>query len=44
MIMFFEVLAIDDDAVMTRPYKERRALLEKLIQPIPGRAGIAERC
>ena len=40
--MFFEVLAIDEDAVMTKPYRERRALLEKLILPIPGRAELAE--
>ena len=40
MIMYYDVMLIDDDAVVHRPYKRRRQLLEKLVNPIKGRADI----
>ncbi|PGG95696.1 DNA ligase (ATP) [Blastomyces parvus] len=41
-IMLFDVLLIDDEVCLSKSYKERKALLWKVSQPIEGRAGIAE--
>ena len=38
--MFYDVLLIDDDPVLHRPFRERRKLLEQLVKPIKGRVGL----
>ena len=40
MIMFYDVMIIDDDPVLHQPHRERRRLLERLVTPIKGKAGI----
>ena len=40
MIMFYDVILIDDDPVLHKPHRERRRLLEKLVMPIEGEVGI----
>ena len=40
MIMYYDVMLIDDDPVIHRPHKRRRQLLERLVKPINGRADI----
>ena len=40
MIVFYDVMLVDDDPVLHRTYRERRRLLEKLIKPINGRVGL----
>ena len=40
MIMFYDVMLIDDDPVLHRKHRERRHLLEKLVKPIKGRVGL----
>lgn len=40
MIMFYDVMIIDDDLALHQPYRERRRLLERLVTPIRGKAGI----
>ncbi len=40
MIMYYDVMLVDDDPVVHRPYKRRRQLLERLVKPIRGRADI----
>lgn len=40
MIMYYDVLLVDDDPVVHRPHKRRRQLLERLVNPIKGRADI----
>jgi len=40
MIMFYDVLLIDDDAVLRQPYTERRRRLRRVVTPIRGKAGI----
>jgi len=37
MIMFYDVMLIDDDPVLHRPHGERRRLLRKLVKRIEGR-------
>ena len=41
MIMFFDVMLIDDDAVLNQPYVCRRQRLRDLVHAIPGRADLA---
>ncbi|KAK4694874.1 hypothetical protein P7C71_g2780, partial [Lecanoromycetidae sp. Uapishka_2] len=41
MIMFYDVLLVDNDPVLHRPHKERRRLLKDLVTPIKWRAGLA---
>lgn len=43
MIIFFDVLLIDDDITMTRPYAVRRDRLHSLVKSIPGRARTSQR-
>jgi DNA ligase-4 len=40
MMMFYDVMLIDDDSVLHKPQRERRRLLEKLVMPIEGKVGI----
>lgn len=40
MIMFYDVMLIDDDPVLHRPQKERRVLLENLVTEIKWKAGL----
>lgn len=40
MIMYYDIMLIDDDPVVHRPHKKRRQLLERLVTPIKGRADI----
>ena len=40
MIIFYDVMLIDDDLVLHRTHRERRRLLEKLVKPIVGRVGL----
>ncbi|KAJ5586701.1 uncharacterized protein N7459_002466 [Penicillium hispanicum] len=42
MIVFFDVLLLDDDVCLRMPHRERRLRLQRIIQRIPGRADIAE--
>ncbi|PLB52065.1 hypothetical protein P170DRAFT_506954 [Aspergillus steynii IBT 23096] len=42
MIIFFDVLLLDDDACLRKPHRERRLLLKDLVKVINGRADIAE--
>ena len=42
MIVFFDVLLIDDNVCLRKPHRERRLLLKNMIRVIPGRADIAE--
>lgn len=40
MIVFYDVMLVDDDLVLHRTHRERRRLLEKLIKPITSRVGL----
>lgn len=40
MIIFYDVMLLDDDPVLHRTHRERRHLLEKLVKPIVGRVGL----
>lgn len=40
MIMYYDVMLIDDDPVVHKPHRKRRKLLERLVSPIKGRADI----
>ena len=42
MIVFFDILLLDDDACLRKPHRERRRLLKEVIREINGRAGLAE--
>lgn len=42
MVIFFDVLVLDDDICLKKPHRERRLLLKRVIEPIDGRAGISE--
>lgn len=42
MIMFFDVLLLDDNVCLKRPHRERRLLLQDIVQPVHGRAAIAD--
>lgn len=42
MIIFFDILLLDDDACLKLPHRQRRLLLQDVAQTIPGRAAIAE--
>ena len=42
MIVFFDVLVLDDDVCLKKPHRERRLLLKDVIQTINGHADIAE--
>lgn len=40
MIMYYDVMLVDDDPVVHRPHWKRRQLLERLVSPVEGRADI----
>ena len=40
MIVFYDVMLVDDDPVLHRTHRERRRLLKKLVKPIKGRVGL----
>ena len=40
MIVYYDVMLVDDDPVVHRAHRERRKLLETLVSPIKGRAEI----
>ncbi|EFR01275.1 ATP-dependent DNA ligase domain-containing protein [Nannizzia gypsea CBS 118893] len=40
-IVFFDLLLLDDNVALSKPYVERRALLREVVNPIHGMAGIA---
>ncbi|KAF5855901.1 hypothetical protein ETB97_008265 [Aspergillus alliaceus] len=42
MIVFFDLLLLDDDVCLRKPHRERRLLLKDVIQVIAGRADISE--
>lgn len=42
MIIFFDVLLHDDNICLAWPHRERRLLLKKIIEPVPGQTGISE--
>ncbi|KAJ5958072.1 uncharacterized protein N7479_005222 [Penicillium vulpinum] len=41
MIMFFDILLLDNDVCLAKPHRERRLLLQKVVKPISGRADLA---
>lgn len=43
MLIFYDLIVLDDDNATTRPHKERRQILEKVVTVIPGVSGIVER-
>ena len=43
MIVFFDVMLIDDQAILSQPYDQRRKALEELVTLIPGRSDLAAR-
>lgn len=40
MIVFYDVMLVDDDPVLHRTHRERRRLLEKLVKSIKGKVGL----
>ncbi|KAL4967206.1 ATP dependent DNA ligase domain protein [Aspergillus stella-maris] len=42
MIVFFDILLLDDDTCLRKPHRERRLLLKDTIRMIPGISDIAE--
>ncbi|KAJ5669866.1 hypothetical protein N7462_010936 [Penicillium macrosclerotiorum] len=42
MIVFFDILLLDDDVCLRAPHRKRRLLLQKVVQSIPGHAAVAE--
>ncbi len=42
MLMFFDILALDEEQVLALKQHERRRLLERVIRRIPGRADLAK--
>jgi DNA ligase-4 len=41
MMMFFDILLLDDDVCLAKPHRERRLLLQKVVNTIQGRAELA---
>lgn len=42
MIMCFDILLLDDNVCLRAPHRQRRLLLQEVVQKIPGRSDIAE--
>ncbi|KAJ5641940.1 hypothetical protein N7490_005940 [Penicillium lividum] len=42
MIVFFDILLLDDNVCLRKPHRERRLLLKNIVRTIPGRSAIAE--
>ena len=43
MIVFYDLLLMDDEPILTKPHRERRRRLENLVTIIPGRAEVVTR-
>lgn len=43
MLIFYDLLFMNDDPILTKPHRERRRTLEGLITSIPGRAEVVTR-
>ncbi|KAJ5398197.1 hypothetical protein N7509_006310 [Penicillium cosmopolitanum] len=41
MIVFFDILVLDDDICLRKPHRQRRLLLKDVVNPIEGRADLA---
>ncbi|CAG8900458.1 unnamed protein product [Penicillium egyptiacum] len=41
MIMFFDILLLDNDVCLAKPHRERRLLLQQVVKTVPGRADLA---
>ncbi|CAI7678561.1 unnamed protein product [Penicillium manginii] len=41
MIIFFDILVLDDDICLRKPHRQRRLLLKDVVSPIDGRADLA---
>lgn len=42
MVVFFDILVLDDDVCLRLPHRQRRLLLQDVVQEIPGRVALAE--
>ncbi|KAE8379763.1 hypothetical protein BDV26DRAFT_157309 [Aspergillus bertholletiae] len=42
MIVFFDILLLDDDICLKKPHRERRLLLKDVVEVIEGHADISE--
>ncbi|KAJ6007435.1 hypothetical protein N7540_011411 [Penicillium herquei] len=42
MIVFFDILLLDDDVCLKKAHRDRRLMLKDVVHPITGRAAIAE--
>ncbi|OKL64181.1 hypothetical protein UA08_00530 [Talaromyces atroroseus] len=42
MIVFFDILLLDDDVCLSKPHSTRRLLLKETVKVLPGRADISE--
>lgn len=42
MVVFFDILVLDDNVCLKKPHRERRLLLKDVVQAIHGRADISE--
>lgn len=42
MIVFFDILLLDDDICLSKPHRTRRLLLKETVKILPGRADISE--
>lgn len=42
MVVFFDILALDDEVCLKKAHQQRRLLLKDVVQPIHGRADISE--
>ena len=44
MVIFYELMLLDDDPVLHWTYQRRRQLLQQIVSPIKGRVGIVQHC
>lgn len=42
MVIFFDILVLDDDVCLKKAHRQRRLLLKDVVQPVHGRADISE--
>lgn len=42
MVVFFDILLLDDDACLRLPHRQRRLLLQDVVKTLPGQAALAE--
>lgn len=42
MVVFFDILVLDDNVCLRLPHRQRRLLLQDVVQEVPGRAALAE--